>query len=94
MTNCVNCGAYRKELLKTAYGDFICEDCWDDYISTDAGLLEYLIGICNEDYPMSEFDSDFLGEVAVSWKANAHKLNFTPEERFQIEEKARKLKLL
>jgi hypothetical protein len=94
MTYCANCGAHRKELLKTAYGDFICEDCWDDYISTDAGKLEYLIGICNEDYPMSEFDADFLGEVAISWKKHSLMLNFTPEERFCIEEKARKLKLL
>ena len=47
MECCTKCGTNRKELLKTAYGDYLCEDCWDEYILTEAGLLEYLIGICN-----------------------------------------------
>ena len=51
MGYCANCDTHHKELLKTAYGDFLCVDCWDDYICTDAGRLEYLIGICKGDYP-------------------------------------------
>ena len=94
MGYCANCDSHRKELLKTAYGDFLCEDCWDDYINTETGRLEYLIGICNEDYPMDEFDADFLGEVAKSYMINYDKLDFTPTQRFELEEKARKLGLL
>lgn len=91
---CVNCDKTSGEFLKTAYGDMLCEDCWDDYINTEAGKLEYLIGICNGDYPAEEFDSEFLGEVAVSWKINYNLLDFTPAERFKIEEKARELGIL
>jgi hypothetical protein len=94
MWYCDNCGAHRKELLKTAYGEYICENCWDDYICTSVGKLEYLIGICREDYPVEDFDAEFLGEVAVSWRTNHNMLNFTPQEKFEIEEKAKELGLL
>lgn len=91
---CANCEENKVELLKTAYGDYICEDCWNEYINTETGKLEYLIGICNGDYPMEDFDADFLGSVVVSWMINYSMLDLTPQERFDIEEKARKLGLL
>ena len=91
---CANCEENKVELLKTAYGDYLCEDCWDDYICSDVGRLEYLIGICNEDYPVADFDADFLGEVAKSWSTHYHMLDFTPSERAKIENKARELGLL
>jgi hypothetical protein len=80
--------------LRTAYGDLLCEDCWDDYICTDAGRLEYLIGICYGDLPMSEFDADFLGSVAKSWKEHSQALALTPSQRLVIEDKAIKLGIL
>lgn len=91
---CTNCGKTEGELLKTAYGDRLCEDCWDEYILTEAGLLEYLIGICNGDYPMSDFDADFLGRVIMSWIQNSNNLDLTPAQREEIFIKARELKLL
>lgn len=92
---CVNCDkTLGRDFFKTAYGDFLCEDCWDDYICTQAGKLEYLIGICRGEYPASDFDADFLGEVAVSWMINYNKLDLTPQERSEIEEEARRLGLL
>lgn len=91
---CANCEETKAVLLKTAYGDFICEDCWDDYINTDTGRLEYLIGICNGDYPAEEFDAEFLGEVAKSYRMNYAMLNITHQQRFELEEKAKELGLL
>lgn len=91
---CANCDKTKGEFLKTAYGDFLCEDCWDEYICSDTGKLEYLIGICREDYPMSDFDAEFLGEVARSWMIHYNMLDLTPQERFEIEEKAHELGIL
>ena len=91
---CANCDKTRGEFLKTAYGDYLCEDCWDEYICSDTGKLEYLIGICSGDYPADDFDADFLCEVAKSYMINYNKLNFTPQQRFELEEKARELGLL
>ena len=95
MECCAKClNNNHKELLKTAYGFWLCEDCWDEYILSDAGLLEYLIGICNGDYPMSDFDADFLGRVMMSWICNSNKLALSVEQREEIFLKARELKLL
>lgn len=94
MGYCTKCDNTRGELLRTAYGDLLCEDCWDDYICTDAGRLEYLIGICHGDLPMSEFDADFLGSVSKSWKEYSQALELTPAQRLEIEDKAIKLGIL
>ncbi len=94
MLGCVNCGKTRGELLKTAYGDYLCEDCWDDYICSEAGMLEYLIGICRGDYPAEEFDAEFLGEVVKSYMINYDKLDLTEEQRLELEGKAKELGLL
>lgn len=73
ITNCICC-EQEKEFFRTAYGTTLCEDCWDKYILTEHGKLEYLLGICRRDYPASEFDKDFLREVALSWVNHRHEL--------------------
>ncbi len=92
--HCANCDKTGGEFLKTAYGDYLCEDCWDDYICSGVGKLEYLIGICRGDYPMSDFDADFLGEAVVSFKRHYKSLDLAPSEIVEITLKARALGLL
>lgn len=98
MKCCANCKVTNKdtnkEFLRTAYGYYLCEDCWDDYICSDEGRLEYLIGICKGDYSASDFDADFLCDVARSWWLNFQKLNFTNEQRLELEIKAQELGIL
>ena len=92
---CANCDkTLGGDSFKTAYGDFLCEDCWDDYICSDAGRLEYLIGICRGDYPVDEFDADFLGAVAKSYRINYNLLDLTAEELTKLEQKAMELGIL
>ena len=91
---CVNCEKTSGEFLKTAYGDYLCEDCWDDYICSEVGMLEYFIGICRGDYPTSEFDADFLYEAVKSYRINYEKLDFTAEQLTELEHKAKELGLL
>ena len=92
---CANCYRSDSELLfKTAYGDWLCENCWDDYICTEAGMLEYFIGFCKEDYHPDEFDADFVGEAVRSYQINYDKLELTAEQRLELENKAKELGLL
>lgn len=92
---CANCDKILGgDSFKTAYGDFLCEDCWDDYICSDTGRLEYLIGICSGELPVEEFDADFLYEVAKSWMINYSMLDLTPQQRYDIEQKAKELGIL
>lgn len=93
--HCANCDKILGgDSFKTAYGDWLCGDCWDDYICSDTGRLEYLIGICCGELPIEEFDADFLYEVVKSYRINYEKLNLTIQERLNIEQKARELGLL
>ena len=91
---CENCDRTTGEFIRTAYGDILCEDCWDDYICTEAGRLEYFIGFCKGDYRPDEFDADFVYETVKSWKLYCSMLDFTPQQRFELEEKARELGIL
>jgi recombinational DNA repair protein (RecF pathway) len=92
---CANCDkTLGGDSFKTAYGDFLCEDCWDDYICSDVGRLEYLIGICYGDLPVDEFDADFLYEVAKSYRINYEKLDLTVEQITELEQKAMELGIL
>lgn len=91
---CTNCGKTQGEFFKTAYGDLLCENCWDDYICTETGRLEYFIGFCREDYHPDEFDADFVCEVVKSYRINYEKLDFTTEQRTELENKAKELGLL
>ena len=94
MERCEKCDKVLGEYFVTAYGEKRCEDCWDDYLMTDKGKVEYFIGICNDDYPMSDFDADFLGHVAVCWKKYRDELDLAACEIRLIENKAAALGLL
>jgi DNA-directed RNA polymerase subunit RPC12/RpoP len=95
MEYCAKCGkSLEGEFFKTAYGENRCEACYDDYLMTDKGKVEYFIGICNEDYPMSDFDADFLGHVATCWKKYRVMLDMKIADVLQYEAKAENLGLL
>lgn len=67
MVCCNKCDKAVGGYLLTALGEPMCEDCWDEYICTQEGKVEYILGIARGDYPASEFDEDFLKSAAKSW---------------------------
>ena len=91
---CEKCGKAVIDPLVTAYGDKRCDDCWDDYLMTDRGKVEYFLGIVRGDYAMEEFDADFLGHVSVCWKEHRAELNMTIAEVQTLEAKAKAIGLL
>lgn len=91
---CAYCNKTHGEFLQTAYGYYLCENCWDEYINTDAGRIEYLIGICNGELPIEEFDADFLCEVAKSWRTHSRQLIRGSQYALEIENKAKELGIL
>lgn len=70
MERCNKCNKPVDGSLLSAYDEVFCEDCWDKYVCTKKGKVEYLIGICLKDYPATEFDDEFLLEVVESWNEN------------------------
>ena len=87
MIRCNKCDKALGEYLLTAYGDAVCEDCWDRYICSSEGKLEYLIGICRGDYPATDFDNEFLLEVVESWNENKNLVKpYIPKELYSLVE--------
>lgn len=87
MLRCFKCDKALGEYLLTAYGNAVCEDCWDKYICSKEGKLEYLIGICRGEYPATEFDDEFLLEVVKSWDENKNLVKpHIPESLFKMVE--------
>ena len=55
------------ELLGTAYGNFVCERCWDRYINSEDGLVEYFINIANRDSKPTDFSKEKLDKIISVW---------------------------
>lgn len=79
--------------LLNAYGALLCEDCWDEYILTPEGKVEYLIGITRADYPPSAFDADFICFAVIQWYKNRSQLDMSNEEIKEIEDKLKRISL-
>lgn len=94
MFKCAKCGKPIGTYITTAYGEVRCEDCYDDYLMTDKGKVEYFIGIVTGELPMSDYDADFLGHVSVCWKKYRSMLSISMAEVVLIEAKAYQLGLL
>lgn len=89
MSCCVKCGKPVEKLMVTAYGDMRCPDCFDDYLMTDRGKVEYFIGLTTDELNLNDYDADFLGHVAVCWKKYRAHLDLTIAEVKLIEAKAK-----
>ena len=94
MKHCIKCNRKVDDLFESLYSETMCEYCWDDYLMTDKGKVEYLVGIVRGDYPMKHFDADFLGHIAVCWRRYIYEINLTDDEIAEIEAKAEALGLL
>lgn len=66
--HCEDCGKAIAITYNTVYGDTLCEDCWDEYICTDRGSIEYFMNIAKDEIPAGEFDADFLCRVMKNWE--------------------------
>lgn len=94
MAICSNCGKKTYDVLETAYGEVRCEDCWDDYLMTDSGKVEYFLGIVRGDYSMSDFDADFLCHVSACWRKYRWYVHVSARDLRDLEDKAIQMGLL
>ena len=69
----------------TAYGEHLCDDCWDEYINSRDALVEYVIGIANADYDVTDFDDSVLVDMAACWHENKKNLALSAAEIAQVE---------
>ena len=94
MMKCTKCGRETEEFFNTLYGECLCDHCYDDYLMTDEGKVEYMFGITTGREELKDYDSDFLGHVAACWKKYSGQLDLSDTEVLLIEAKASALGLL
>jgi len=94
MSLCEKCEKRTNDVFINVFDETLCEDCWDDYLMTDRGKLEYFIGIAKGDLPISDYDADFLGHVATCWNKYKEELNYFKTIIESIETKAKNIGLL
>lgn len=75
------------------YGDFFAEREYDDYLMTERGKAEYLYSIVMGLCKVEDFDADFLGEVAMSWKKHRSEFIFPQWYIKKLEEDAKRLNI-
>lgn len=75
------------------YGILMCEDCWDDYLFTDYGMVEYLVGLVRGIYRLEDFDAEFLSLALTQWEANKNQFDIQPQEVLNIENYLKKFNL-
>jgi hypothetical protein len=97
MLRCEKCGKdLSKEVsfIETAFGETRCEFCYDDYLMTDRGKVEYLIGLAMGELDLKDYDADFLGHVAACWNEYKSELDVSQRLIKEVEEKAKQLGIL
>lgn len=80
--DCSHCEESNVNVQKNAYGEYLCADCWVDYLTTDKGLVEYYIGIANGTYSKDSFSTDDLADIAASWSNNTNELKESNTEEW------------
>lgn len=94
MERCAKCGKPLRSFSRTVYGENRCLECFDDYLMTDKGKVEYFVGLCTDELDIKDYDADFLGWLGVCWRKYRDELDMTPVEVKLIENKAVSIGLL
>lgn len=92
MEYCSKC--MKPRFIKNAYGETLCEECWEEYLTTEQGKVEHFIYLVEGKGRVKSYDADALGEIVVSWKNNKHLINLDEDEIEEIEAAAFKLGIL
>lgn len=82
---CEECGK-ETDLDKNAYNKYLCQDCWDEYIHTGTGFVEYAIGLSSGIYKIGAFNDTDKSAIIAAWQANRGNLEkLTDEDKSKIE---------
>jgi hypothetical protein len=71
---CFECEGSNVNVQKNAYGEYLCTDCWVDYLTTERGLVEYYIGIADGTYSKESFSAADLSKIEAAWSSNCNTL--------------------
>jgi hypothetical protein len=85
---CKNNAAHSAKVIQTAYGDYLCEDCWTSYVHSDLGLVEYAISVGKGLTDVNVIPANNILKMRIKWQEQREKLVvLTEDEKLAIEAK-------
>ena len=94
-TCCSFCGdQFNGEIFDTVYGDRYCDSCYDEYLFSNAGKLEYLASLVRGEMSVDMLDAETLCDIAVAWENYHHLLQVSLDEFVALEAKMKELNLI
>lgn len=91
---CEQCGKQTSDTLVNIFSEELCEDCWDNYLMTERGKLEYFVGLAKEELPLEDYDADFILHCSEMWKKHKNLLNWSLQDIERVEAFAKELGIL
>jgi hypothetical protein len=87
-TKCSHCDT-ETTLHKNAFGEYLCVDCWNSYLTTVNSQVEYVIGLAFGEYKIGAFSESDRDTLVEAWKEHKYQLGKTEAELQAIEAAAR-----
>ena len=85
MKDCRTCTNICRGFSRTAFGTFVCDPCWNDYLESEKGKVELFLGICSGKYFITDFSEELLNEIIISWRKYRSQLSLFKGELNSIE---------
>lgn len=89
---CSKCGKTAEEVKVSVFGNEICLECWNQYLSTAEGKLELVVSLVNGDIQKDDNripeEEAFTRWVSDLWKRHKEHFSISAEEISRIETEA------
>ena len=84
--SCNKCSTTTTVLNKNVFGEYLCDACWNSYLTSEQGLLEYYIGLADGAYKVSAFSTDEKKAIKEAWTKYKDLVERTEDEKSLIEQ--------
>lgn len=69
------CGRRRVDLRKNIYGKCLCNKCYEDYLHSEDGYVEFAIGIADGKYNLTDFSDEEKALIKTSYTKYTEYIN-------------------
>lgn len=93
LSRCTNCGCESEELTANAFGEKLCDDCWDNFINSERGLVDAYEQIAAGETFLLDASADPYAkeeEIAKAWNKYRKELVYPAAKCEKIEAKYEK----
>lgn len=83
ISTCFKCQAERRTLTKNIYNEYLCPDCYAEYLLTTKGLAEFYVQLAREEIGRAAFSDDDFAKIREAWNTPVDPID--PDYRYKHE---------